>query len=106
MQRQSKQWGKTPKLNYGSYEHNSSVNVKADDRAALAFFSSICDVFVVVVGLMQLIEALLEYASYNTQLENQSKKVLRSNNEHWRCILFELLRVFGPVIKFGNRFQV
>jgi hypothetical protein len=98
MQRQSKQWGKTPKLNYGSYEHNSSVNVKADDRAALAFFSPICDALIVVFGLMQLIEALFNYASYNTQLENQSKKILRSSkSEHWRCILFDLMRVFGPV---------
>jgi hypothetical protein len=98
MQRHPKQWGKTPKLNYASSEHNSSINVKAGDRDALAFFSPICDALVVVVGLMQLIEALFEYASYNTQLENQSKKVLRSNSEHWRCILFELLRVFGPVV--------
>jgi hypothetical protein len=111
MLRHQKQWGKTPKLNYasaehnssvdiksGSSEHNSSVDIKSGDRDALAFFSPICDALIVVVGLMQLIEALFNYASYSTQLENQSKKVLRSNCEHWRCILFELLRVFGPVV--------
>jgi len=80
----------TPKLNYSSPEHDSD-DIKADDRNALALFSPICDSLVVVVGLMQLIVALFDYASYNTHLES-------SNSKHWRCILFELLRVFGPVV--------
>lgn len=95
MQRHQKQWGKTPKLKYASPEHNNSVDIKADDRNA--FFSPICDALVVVAGLMQLIETLL-YASYTIDpIENQSKKVLR-NSKHWRCSLFELLRVFGPLV--------
>lgn len=90
MHRHQKQWGMTPKLNYSSPEHDSD-DIKADDRNALALFSPICDSLVVVVGLMQLIVALFDYASYNTHLES-------SNSKHWRCILFELLRVFGPVV--------
>ena len=71
MQRHPKQWGKTPKLQYVSSEHNNSIGIKSGDRDALAFFSPICDALIVVVGLMQLIEALFEYASYKVRMRDE-----------------------------------
>jgi hypothetical protein len=71
MQRHPKQWGKTPKLKYVSSEHNNSIGIKSGDRDALAFFSPICDALIVVVGLMQLIEALFEYASYKVRMRDE-----------------------------------